>query len=103
MSKVKSQNSKLTTEEVRHTAKLAQLTLTDLEIEKFTTQLSEVLDYIGKLNEVETTGVEPTSQVTGLENVFREDKTKPCLSQEEALSGAKDKEDGYFKTKAVFE
>lgn len=101
--KSKIENLKLGEEEVKHVAKLAGLTLTPAEVKKFQEQLSEVLDYIKVLNEKDTTGVEPTSQVTGLENVFREDKVSPSLSQKEVLSSAKNKKDNMFRTKAVLE
>ncbi|MFZ5366408.1 MAG: Asp-tRNA(Asn)/Glu-tRNA(Gln) amidotransferase subunit GatC [Patescibacteria group bacterium] len=96
-------NLKLTKEEVIHVAKLAGLTLTPQEVKKFQKQLSEVLDYVEILKKLKTTEVEPTSQVTGLENVFREDKVGSGLSQEETLSGAKNQEKGMFKIKAIFE
>ena len=95
--------TKLSVEEVRHVAKLAKLELGANEIEKFQKQLSEILDYVAILNEVETGKVEPTSQVTGLENVFRKDKAEKGLSQDEALSGAKNKDQGRFKVKAILE
>jgi len=95
---------KLTEEEVVHMAKLAGLTLTPKEVKKFQKQLSEVLDYIEILKKVKTKGVESTSQVTGLESVFREDKVAgPSLSQKEVLSGSKSTHNGMFKTKAIFE
>lgn len=93
----------LTKSQVKHVAKLADLKLTEREVAKFQKQLSEVLDYTAQLDELETKGVEPTSQVTGLENVFREDEPEPSLSQTEAISGAKRKEKGFFRTKAIFE
>jgi aspartyl-tRNA(Asn)/glutamyl-tRNA(Gln) amidotransferase subunit C len=95
--------SKLTKDQVKHIAQLANLSLTEKEIAKFQKQLSDILGYIDQLNELETSKIEPTSQVTGLENVFREDKVKPGLSQKEALSSTKSKKDGYFKVKAIFE
>jgi len=98
----KTEDRRLTEREVRHVAKLAQLTLTLLEVEKMQKQLSEVLDYIAVLNRVETKTVEPTSQVTGLENVLREDNKEKSLSQKEALSGAKNKHQGRFEVKAIF-
>lgn len=94
--------TKLTVEEIRHIAKLANLALSDSELKKFQSQLSQVLEYVGKLSKVETKGVEPTSQVTGLENVFREDKVILSLSQKEILSQVKSSEKGFFKTKAIF-
>lgn len=88
---------------VSHVAKLANLPLTDEEKKKFEKQLSETLDYVNQLNEIDTKGVEPTSQVTGLENVTREDVIKPSFSQEEALANAKSKHNGLFKVKAILE
>lgn len=94
---------KLSKTQVEHVAKLANLELTETELEKFQQQLSEVLKYVEILNQVETGAVEPTSQVTGLENVWRKGQAGPSLSQEEALLGAKNQEKGLFKTKAIFE
>lgn len=101
--KSKIENLKLGEEEVKHVAKLAGLTLTPAEVKKFQKQLSQVLDYVEILNEVNTKGIEATSQVTGLENVFREDKPGSSLSREEVLSGTKNKHKGMFKIKAIFE
>lgn len=101
-SKIKNQKAKITEEEVKHVGKLANLSLTEAEVEKFQQQLSEVLDYVEVLNEVDTEGVEPASQVMGLENITRDDIAGSSLSQEEALSEAKNKEKGMFKTKAIF-
>lgn len=96
-------NQKLTTEAVVHVAQLAKLKLTPQEKAKFQKQLSEIIDYFTLLNEVKTEKVEPTSQVTGLENVYREDQVEEGLSQAETLSGAKEKHQGRFKIKAIFE
>lgn len=65
---------KLTKQQVQHVATLARIGLTPAEVEKFQTQLSGILDYVEQLNEVNTDGVEPTAQVTGLTNVTREDE-----------------------------
>lgn len=76
--------AKLTKKEVLHVAKLSKLSLKDKDIDKFSTQLSNILEYINLLNEVDVTNVEPTAQTTGLTNVFRKDEideTK-CLPQE---------------------
>lgn len=88
---------------VKHVALLADLKLTRQEMEKFRKQLSAILDYMNILDKLDTKGVEPTSQVTGLENVFQEDKLAPSLSQEEVLSGSKKIHNGMFKIKAIFE
>ncbi len=87
--------------DVTHVAKLANLPLTPEEKKKFEKQLAETLDYVKQLEEIDTKDVEPTSQVTALENVTREDEVKPSLSQEEALQNARAKHNGLFKVKAI--
>ncbi|EKD86171.1 MAG: Glutamyl-tRNA(Gln) amidotransferase subunit C [uncultured bacterium] len=87
--------------DIAKVAKLANLPLTDEEKKKFESQLGETIQYIEGLNEVDTEGIEPTSQVTGLENVLREDEIKPSLSQEQALSNAKSTHNGFFKVKGI--
>lgn len=89
--------------DVSHVAKLANLTLKPEEKEKFEKQLSEILSYVEKLKEVDTKNVETSSQVTGLENVTREDETTPSLTQEEALSNAKSTHNGLFKVRAILD
>jgi aspartyl-tRNA(Asn)/glutamyl-tRNA(Gln) amidotransferase subunit C len=69
--------TQLTTDQVRHIAKLARLRLTDSEVERFTTDLTSIFQTIDVLQKVDTTGVEPTAQVTGLQNSFREDTVRP--------------------------
>lgn len=88
---------------VQHIAKLANLEVAPEEEAKFEKQLSEILSMVGKLNEVDTTGVAETSQITGLENVTREDIPKESLTQEEALSGAVEQHNGLFMIKGIFE
>ena len=89
--------------DVSHIAHLANLSISSEQTEKFKEQLSSILEYFGKLKNVDTTGVELTSQVTGLTNVFRDDVVEKSLSQEEALSNAKEKYEGYFMVDAVLE
>lgn len=97
--------------DVNHVAKLANLTLTDAEKKKFEAQLSETVEYVEELDEVNTEGFDPVSQVTGLENVTRDDEIKPSLSQEDALKNAKPASPGssqggstykgFFKVKGI--
>lgn len=89
--------------DVSHVAKLASLPLSEAEKKKFEKQLSETLDYVKQLEELDTKGVEPTSQVTGLENVTREDVVTSSLPQEEVLKNAKSTYNGFFKVKAILE
>ncbi len=100
---MKKTKQSLSLQEVQHVAKLAKLKFNPAEVKKFQKQLSEIIDYIDQLKKLETKKVEPTSQVTGLENVFRQDKAGPSLSQKEVLANAKEKEKGMFKIKAIFE
>jgi aspartyl-tRNA(Asn)/glutamyl-tRNA(Gln) amidotransferase subunit C len=89
--------------DVKHVAKLANLPLKPAEESKFEKQLSETLSYVEKLNSIDTKGIEPTSQVTGLENITRKDEAKPSLTQTESLSNAKSQHNGFFKVKAILE
>ncbi len=93
----------LTNKQVKHVAKLAALPLTETEIEKFQKQLSSILGYISKLEDVDTSGVEPTAQTTGLTNVLAKDNVDSGreLDQEKALRNAKQKADGYIGTEKV--
>lgn len=75
----------LTPAQVRHIAKLARLTIHDDEVEKFAKELSAILDYIEKLKEVNTQGVEPTAQITGLSTVTRTDTVIERPATTEAL------------------
>lgn len=94
----------LSKEEIIHLAHLANLHLTDEEIEKFRTQMSAILDYVSQLNKVDTQNIEAVSQVTGLKDVVRHDEISSTrsLSQEEVLKNAPNKKDGYIKVKAIF-
>ncbi|EKE05329.1 MAG: hypothetical protein ACD_19C00355G0009 [uncultured bacterium] len=94
--------AKLTKKEVLHVAELSNLTLTDSEIKKFTPQLDKIIEFVATLSEVNTDGIEPTSQTTGLTNVLRDDvvKTDEALSQDQTLS-ASDGYNGYFKVNAI--
>lgn len=75
----------LSEDQVRHTAKLARINLSDSEVKKFALQLSKVLDYMDILNEVDTSKVSETSQVTGLKNVMEKDEILPAQSGSEEL------------------
>jgi len=72
-------------EDVEHLAKLARIKLTEKESKNLPEQLSNILKYVEQLNEVDTTDVEETSQVTGLENVVQKDEVKGCENPEELL------------------
>jgi aspartyl-tRNA(Asn)/glutamyl-tRNA(Gln) amidotransferase subunit C len=98
---VSGKSMKITREEVEHVAKLARLELKAQELETFGRQLSEILTYIDKLNELDTSGVEPMSHAVGVMNVFREDETGKSLDVEEALGNAPARQEGFFRVPKV--
>lgn len=71
--------------DVKHVAKLAELDIRENEIDRFVDQLNIVLKHAGKINEIDTTGVEPTSHATNIINIFRDDIVKECISKKDAL------------------
>lgn len=75
----------LSTDEVRHIAKLARLHLTDEEVEKYSEQLTSILEFVNVLQEVDTKDVEPLTQSTGLHNSFRADAITTSSTSREAL------------------
>lgn len=93
----------LTIEEVRRVARLARLQLSEDELANLQTDLSNILDYMEMLNEVDVSQVAPTAQVTDLANVMREDATRLSLPRDDALANAPDQRDGMFRVKAIFE
>ena len=88
---------------VDHVARLARLELSDEERDRFTRQLSALLEYFAKLGELDTEDVEPTSHVIEMANVVREDRSGPCLPREAVLADAPDQDDGFFKVPPVIE
>ena len=96
---------KLSKQSVEHIAQLARLGLAKEETERYAGQLSSILDYVETLQQVDTEGVEPTAQVTGLENVMRDDVIVAAESGVKAdlLKQAPAVENGLVKTKSVFE
>lgn len=94
--------SDISKDTIRHIAKLSRIRLNDEEVETFKSELSDILNYVEKLDQVDTEGVEPTAQVTGLENVMREDKEIDYgATREDLLENAPDQEDGYIKVRRV--
>ncbi len=94
---------KLSVEEVRHVAELAKLKLTDDEVKLYADQLSEILDYAERLQEIDTSTVAPTPYVLSLANVMRDDVAEEGLTNEEALMNSPDSDEGFFRVRAVFE
>ncbi len=88
-------------EDIKKLAKLANLPIEEEKFAEFSDQLSEILDYIKKLERVESQGVTPTFNVTGLFNLTRADEEWSSLSQEKALQNAPSKKDGFFLIKGI--
>ncbi|TDM12072.1 Asp-tRNA(Asn)/Glu-tRNA(Gln) amidotransferase subunit GatC [Macrococcus lamae] len=91
----------ISNEQVKHVAHLARLAINEEEAEKFSTQLEAILNFADQLEEVDTTGVEPTFHVLDLQNVLRDDVAHNSLTQEEVLKNAPVKEDGQFRVPSI--
>ncbi|CFY01722.1 Aspartyl/glutamyl-tRNA(Asn/Gln) amidotransferase, C subunit [Syntrophomonas zehnderi OL-4] len=91
----------LTIKEVEHVALLARLELDDFEKELFAQQLSSILEYVDKLNELDTDGVEPLAHILPIYNIFRKDEVKPSSSREEILANAPLVEIGQYKVPKI--
>jgi aspartyl-tRNA(Asn)/glutamyl-tRNA(Gln) amidotransferase subunit C len=88
---------------VEHVARLARLALTDAERERIGAELSAILEYVAKLEELDVSAVEPTSHAVGLVNVMREDEPRPCQDQAEALANAPDRAGALFRVPRIIE
>lgn len=94
--------SKITMEEVKKVGQLARIQLNGQDLDKFGSQLAEVIDYIDLLNEVDVSEVEPTLQAIELGNVYGDDVIEKGLTAEEALSQAPHVAHSQFKVLKVF-
>jgi len=94
---------KLSKEEVKHISQLARLGLDDDDIEKFQSQLSNILDNFEILEQVDTSDLPPTTQSIALQNVYRPDKARDSYTPEDILANAPQCENDFFKIKAVLE
>jgi aspartyl-tRNA(Asn)/glutamyl-tRNA(Gln) amidotransferase subunit C len=89
--------------DVKYVAHLARIALTAEEQEKFGAQLSNILGYIEKLNQLDVSQIEPTAHAVPLVNVFRADEIRPSLSNEEALRNAPASANGLFMVPKIVE
>ena len=98
---------KITREDVLRVADLAYLDLTDAELDTYRAQIDEILEYVGKLNELDTTKVEPMAQVLAddqtADATLREDLVVPCAVADDVLDHAPDPEPPYFRVPKVIE
>lgn len=93
----------ITEEQVRHIAHLSRLNLSDAEVTLFAAQLGNILEYIGKLNEVDVTGVEPLAHPLPVTNVLRDDIPQPSFTTETALANAPSREGDFFRVPKVLD
>jgi aspartyl-tRNA(Asn)/glutamyl-tRNA(Gln) amidotransferase subunit C len=91
----------VTKNDVEKIAKLAKLKFSEEDLENFTPQMNEILNYMDKLNELDTENIEPLSHPVEQTNVFRDDKLKTSVSTEDALKNAPSKDEQYFKVPKV--
>ncbi len=93
----------LSREEVLHIARLARLGLTNAEVNRLSEELSHILESFVALQQVDTEVVPPTTQPNPLKNILKEDKIKPSLSQDEVLVNAPNRDNEFFRVRAVLE
>jgi aspartyl-tRNA(Asn)/glutamyl-tRNA(Gln) amidotransferase subunit C len=91
----------VTKKDVEYIAELARLKFKEEELESFTHQLNEILNYVDKLNELDTENVEPLSHPVENVNVFRNDELKKSITTKDALKNAPDRNDEFFKVPKV--
>ncbi len=94
---------KITRDQVEQVAMLARLELTDAESEMLTGQMDAILAYVDKLNELDTSGVVPTSHAVPMENAFRDDVARPSMGVELALANAPERAEGFYRVPKVIE
>lgn len=93
---------KISLDEVKKLAQLSRISLSDEEADSLRVELGSILEYVEKLSDVDTEGLEPTSQVTGLTNQMRKDEEKDYgTTREDLLKNTPDQEDGYIKVRRV--
>jgi aspartyl-tRNA(Asn)/glutamyl-tRNA(Gln) amidotransferase subunit C len=96
-------DKKIDEAQVRKVAKLARLDLSEAEIEEFAGQLSAILDYVARMNELNTDGVEPLAHCLPINNVFRDDVIKESLGTEKTLANAPQRDGDFFKVPKILE
>lgn len=94
---------KITRDVIEHVANLARLKLTDIEKERLASDMSDIIAYVDKLNEIDTSMVEPMSHAVPLNNVLRDDRVKESCDREKILMNAPSKANGYFSVPKVVE
>jgi aspartyl-tRNA(Asn)/glutamyl-tRNA(Gln) amidotransferase subunit C len=94
---------RLTRDQVLHVAELAKLKLTDVEVDLFQEQLSAILAYADRLDELDTASIPPTAGVLALRNVMRPDQVRPSFPRSAMLENVPDTEEGLVRVQAVLD
>lgn len=92
---------RISKDDVKHVAKLAELEFGEKDIEKITSQLDRILDHVANVSSVNTEGIPPTSHILDIKNVFREDMVEKSVTQESALKNAPDEANDGFKVPKI--
>ena len=90
-------------EEVAHLARLSRLAVTEQELDRFAGPLDVILQSVARIGDVAAEDIPPTSHSVPLTNIYRDDVVQPCLTQEEALSGAPDSAEGRFRVPRILD
>jgi aspartyl-tRNA(Asn)/glutamyl-tRNA(Gln) amidotransferase subunit C len=90
--------ARITRDEVLHVARLARLELSEDEVAKFQEQLSDILEAVSKVSELDLAGVPPTAHPLQIANAWAEDEPVPCLPLDDVFANAPDREDDHFRT-----
>ncbi len=96
-------DKKITEEQVKKVAKLARLDLTEQEVKEFTAQLESILQYMEKMNQLDTENVEPLAHCLPITNCFREDEIKESLNVSQALANAPQSDGQFFKVPKILD
>lgn len=87
--------------DIQYIAKLANLKIEDDDIDDFTRQIGDILEYVEKLDELDTDNVVPTAYTVPMKNVMREDKVEPSMDRDKILSNAPDKKEGQYRVPKI--
>ena len=93
--------TKITSQDVRKVAKLARLEISESDVELFTSQLEKILAYVAQLEQVETSGIEPTTRAVEVVNVVREDDVYTAKIREDLLDQAPQREGSFFRVPKI--
>ena len=93
----------ISTQEVEYVANLSRIKLDPEALKTFAAQLGDIVAYIDKLNELDTSGVEPLTNASGLANVLRADELRPSLDRTQALANSPDQAEGHYRVPKVID